>query len=110
MPSNIFTKILNWLRAGYPQGIPRQDYVALFGILHRDLTEDEITQIARELQEGPAGLDGEITREEIQEEIRRSIHEEPTAADVKRVASHLAAGGWPLQALGGLDETETPGQ
>ncbi|HEY5484993.1 MAG TPA: DUF3349 domain-containing protein, partial [Propionibacteriaceae bacterium] len=32
------TRVVGWLRAGYPDGVPQQDYVALLGILHRQLT------------------------------------------------------------------------
>ena len=31
-------RVLQWLRAGYPEGVPQQDYVALLGILRRTLT------------------------------------------------------------------------
>ena len=37
-----FSRILGWLREGYPQGVPREDYIALFGVLQRHLTEEEI--------------------------------------------------------------------
>lgn len=96
MVTNPFAKILEWLRAGYPQGIPQSDYVALFGILHRDLTDEEVATIAHELQTGPAGLDDRITREEIAEQIRRAALQTASDEDIQRVAGHLAAGGWPL--------------
>ena len=42
-------RAIDWLRAGYPAGMPEQDYVALLGVLHRSLTEDEVASIAQEL-------------------------------------------------------------
>jgi hypothetical protein len=41
--------IINWLRAGYPDGVPEHDYIPLFAVLRRHLTDDEITLIADEL-------------------------------------------------------------
>ncbi len=92
--SSILESVLRWVRAGYPHGIPREDYVALFAVLHRKLTETEVGEIVDELIAG-AG-DGGIDRSEIEAAIARLAHEQPGADDVARVASRLAAGGWPL--------------
>ncbi|MFT3875866.1 MAG: DUF3349 domain-containing protein [Propioniciclava sp.] len=100
--SSLFERMLRWLRAGYPQGIPQQDYVALFGILHRSLTDAEIEEIARALHEGEGGLDSNIPAERIREIIRHTVHQDPTAEDVRRVASRLALGGWPLVPMASL--------
>jgi hypothetical protein len=88
-------RVLDWLRAGYPAGVPRQDYVALLGLLRRKLTDVEVHQIAAEL----AGLaqQGEvITTADVQRLINAATLDEPAPADIARVSSHLAAGGWPL--------------
>ncbi len=102
MADSVVNRVLGWLRGGYPQGIPQNDYIALFGILHRTLTRDEVEQIAHETYRARVGRDG--TDEEIRERIRTLIHEEPTEADVRRVAARLAAGGWPLGVPTGGDE------
>ena len=47
--SNFLTRTVDWLRAGYPTGVPRQDYVALLGLLRRKLTETEVHKIAQDL-------------------------------------------------------------
>ncbi|MET9025163.1 DUF3349 domain-containing protein [Nocardia sp. NPDC004168] len=87
-------KVVGWLRAGYPQGVPQSDYVALFAVLHRHLTDYEVVAIAEELVASNSG--SEITHTEIEEAIARLAKEQPDEHDVARVASHLAAGGWPL--------------
>ncbi len=94
--SNFVTRAVGWLRAGYPEGVPRQDYVVLLGLLRRKLTEDEVRKIAQELatQAGPA--DGPITSADIEDMINETMLQEATPADVVRVSAHLAAGGWPL--------------
>ena len=94
-PTTPVEKILDWLRAGYPEGVPPHDYIALFGILHRSLTEAEVAQIADRLQH-----DGDTSAEAIRNLIRARALEEPSEADVRRVASRLAGAGWPLAAAG----------
>ena len=96
MTTNPFTRLLGWLRGGYPQGVPQSDYVALFGILHRDLTETEVAEIAVALRKDRGVPDSEISREEIAAGIRRVAMEKPSEEDIARVAGRLAAGGWPL--------------
>ncbi|MDT2009456.1 DUF3349 domain-containing protein [Rhodococcus opacus] len=98
--TSVPAKVLRWVREGYPHGVPREDYVALFAVLHRRLTDTEVGEIVDELSD-PAGHaleDGKIDRAEIEEAIARLAHEHPGDDDVKRVASRLAAGGWPLAA------------
>lgn len=96
MTSNvsILESVLRWLRAGYPHGVPREDYVALFAVLHRKLTEQEVGEIVAELASDDTH--GQIQRSDIEAAIARLAHEKPSEDDVARVASRLAAGGWPL--------------
>ncbi|MEV0298062.1 DUF3349 domain-containing protein [Nocardia sp. NPDC050710] len=92
----VLDRIVGWLRAGYPQGVPRSDYVALFAVLHRHLTDFEVVAIAGEL--ASTNPDSEIGHGDIEAAIARFAKEQPDPRDVARVASHLAAGGWPLAA------------
>lgn len=96
---NIVERVIGWLRAGYPQGVPQGDYIALLGILHRSLTADEVAQIAADLRENHNGDDGRparISDERIREFITQTVHEVPSLEDVRRVADHLKQGGWPV--------------
>ncbi|MGQ7295146.1 DUF3349 domain-containing protein [Quadrisphaera sp. KR29] len=88
-------KVVGWLRAGYPAGVPHGDYVALLGLLRRTLTDTEVRAIAAEL----AGLarQGEvITTADVERLIGSATLDEAAPSDVARVSAHLAAGGWPL--------------
>jgi hypothetical protein len=95
--SNFMTRAVEWLRAGYPTGIPRGDYVALLGVLRRRMTEDEVRRIAVDLadQSVMAG-DDPIGTEDIEQMISSSLLQEATVEDVVRVSARLATGGWPL--------------
>lgn len=43
-------RVLDWLRAGYPDGVPALDYMPVLALLHRHLTEDEVRQVVAELE------------------------------------------------------------
>jgi hypothetical protein len=96
---NVVVRVLSWLEAGYPDGIPRQDRFPLIALLRRRLTDEQTREIVRDLT-APGALetrgDDPITQEEISELIARQLRESPTADDVSRVSARLAAGGWPL--------------
>ncbi|MEU1985931.1 DUF3349 domain-containing protein [Nocardia sp. NPDC019395] len=91
----LLTRIVAWLRAGYPQGVPRTDYVALFAVLHRDLTEHEVMLVAEEVLRDRLEQE-DITHAEIEAAVKRVAKEQAGPEDTARVAAHLAAGGWPL--------------
>ncbi|WP_432824426.1 DUF3349 domain-containing protein [Dactylosporangium sp. CA-092794] len=94
--SNFLTRAVEWLRAGYPAGVPRQDYVALLGLLRRKLTEDEVRKIARDLAGVSQRTADPITTEDIEGMINGAVLQDASPEDVVRVSAHLAAGGWPL--------------
>ena len=88
----VVAKIVGWLRAGYPEGVPQHDYMPLFALLGTQLTNDEVTLIADELA---FAADPE-SAEAIKAAIIAVTDTKPTDADLARVRAHLAAGGWPL--------------
>lgn len=94
--SGFLARAVEWLRAGYPAGVPRQDYVALFGLLRRKLTDVEVHDIAAALSDGRDVLGEPISRDEIEQLITESVLQEASDQDIARVSAHLAAGGWPL--------------
>ncbi len=98
-------RAIDWLRAGYPAGIPEQDYVALLGVLHRSLTEDEVSSIAEELA-GHAAPEQPITESDIRHLIATRAFEGASAEDVARVSARLAGGGWPLAVRHDDDEDD----
>lgn len=93
--SNFLARAVEWLRAGYPAGVPRQDYVVLLGLLRRKLSDDEIRKIAQDLAD--TARDGEpITVADIERMIDDEILQKASTEDIARVSARLAAGGWPL--------------
>ena len=93
--SNFVTRALEWLRAGYPSGVPRQDYVVLLGLLRRKLTDHEVHAISNDL--ALLALQGEdITTADVEKLINEATLDTASPEDVARVSARLAAGGWPL--------------
>jgi hypothetical protein len=88
--------VLDWLRAGYPEGVPPQDYVPILGVLQRRLTSEEIHTISEGLAEQLSRTENPITRADIEAMIEDTVYQRALASDVARVSARLAAGGWPL--------------
>ncbi|MGW4845972.1 DUF3349 domain-containing protein [Nocardia brasiliensis] len=92
--------IIDWLRAGYPDGVPESDYIPLLALLRRRLSEDEVRQIAAELA-GSGDLPADKT--DIQVMITKVTNEMPSEADVARVQTRLAAHAWPQDGSASVD-------
>lgn len=88
----VLDSIVKFLRAGYPEGVPEHDYIPLLALLHRQLSDDEVSQVADEL----AATGDSASASAIREAISDVTREKPLDADIARVSAHLAAGGWPL--------------
>lgn len=94
-PQGILARVLSWLRAGYPEGIPRTDYPPLLAVLSRRLSPQEVDNIAADLAaaaDGPAA----VCVEDIRALIAAHLLDDPRPEDITRVSARLAAGGWPL--------------
>ena len=84
-------RIVAWITAGYPEGVPGPDRVPLFALLKRRLTDDEVKAVSKELKD----LD-EFDSADIGVLITQITDELPTPDDIERVRARLAAKGWPL--------------
>lgn len=84
-------KIVAWITAGYPEGVPGPDRVPLFALLRRGLSDDEVKAVTRELKDL-----GEFDSADIGVLITQITDELPTPEDIERVRARLATKGWPL--------------
>ncbi|WP_433207674.1 DUF3349 domain-containing protein [Nocardia sp. CA-107356] len=90
---SILTQILDWLRAGYPEGVPPKDYFPLLALLKKSLSDDELHQVlGRLLAERPDTVD----RAHVEDAIIKVTQSQPVEVELRQVAAKLAAGGWPL--------------
>ncbi|MEI2811012.1 MAG: DUF3349 domain-containing protein [Nocardioides sp.] len=86
--------VVQWLRSGYPEGVPDTDFIPLVAILERRLTKREVKAVRKELE--TAGL-VKPGSSEIGDAIEAVIHEPPSQADIERVTEHLRRKGWPVE-------------
>jgi hypothetical protein len=84
-------KIVAWITAGYPEGVPGPDQVPLFALLKRRLSDDDVKAVVRELKDL-----GEVDSADIGVLITQITDELPIPEDIERVRARLAAKGWPL--------------
>lgn len=95
MNPNPVTRVVDWLRAGYPDGVPPTDYIPLIALLQRQsMSDTELRSVAHEVVFNSGG--GPISETDIGELITKVTNELPHPDDVTRVGARLMAGGWPL--------------
>jgi hypothetical protein len=87
--------VLDWLREGYPSGVPAKDYIPLIALLRRRLTEAEVREIAAEIAEQvPNGRIEAST--DIGVHITKLTDALPSDEELARVEKHLTQfHGWP---------------
>ncbi|RCK62146.1 DUF3349 domain-containing protein [Microbacterium sorbitolivorans] len=89
---SIVERVVDWLRIGYPEGVPSNDYVPVLALLRRRLTDDEVTRVAEKLVE-IADADREVEMEDAQAIMGKVLDGIPDEADMDRVLEHLRANG-----------------
>ncbi|WP_439032425.1 DUF3349 domain-containing protein [Gordonia terrae] len=100
-------RVVDWLRAGYPNGVPQEDFVPLFALLRRQLSEEEARSVSADLisEQGSRPPPVEpISKIDAAVKITAITQDLPYEADIDRVRRHLEASGWPFD-----DEPLRPG-
>jgi hypothetical protein len=81
--------VVGWLREGYPQGVPAQDYVPLLALLRRRLTDEEVAAVVLELV---AAGEVPVDSVDIGASITKVTDALPSDDDIDRAREHLPAG------------------
>jgi hypothetical protein len=87
----VLQAIVDFVRKGYPHGVPQQDYLPLFALLRRRLSEEEVEEVAAALAADPAA---DADARAIGEAIEQVTREAPSEKDIERVRSRLDEAGW----------------
>ncbi|WP_322748817.1 MULTISPECIES: DUF3349 domain-containing protein [unclassified Frankia] len=92
-------RIIDWVRQGYPEGLPKHDYIALFAVLGRQLSTADLERVADEL-----ALSGQLaTADDPHEVVRQAVSAATNGpvdeAAVARVEERLRAAGWDITEL-----------
>jgi hypothetical protein len=92
----VLQRVLDWLHAGYPQGIPQTDYYPLLAFLARSLKPEEVSEVVSSLEaESHAGH--HTTTEDVRAAIEEVTKSPALHQDVQRIAERLRASGWALE-------------
>jgi hypothetical protein len=89
--NGFLARIVAWLNAGYPDGVPGPDRVPLLALLTRRLSDEEVRTVAQDLID-----QGKFDHVDIGVLITQITDELPSPEDVERVRERLATKGWPL--------------
>lgn len=96
MPENksLFECVIDWLKAGYPEGVPPKDYFPVLALLKRSLAEEDVVKAAQSVLKSAEGET--VTEDEIRAAVLAVNGKEPNPEEIHQVASRLASVGWPL--------------
>jgi hypothetical protein len=86
--------ILDFVRAGYPEGIPPTDYFPILALLRRRLSDEEVAAVADELI--ATSSDPGAAAPQIRQAIESLTKQPASATDLARVQNRLAAVGLDL--------------
>ncbi len=84
-PATFASSIINWLRSGYPQGVPDHDYLPLFALLASRMTVEQLNDVAILLE----GTASPTSATAIREAIGTVTGGEAKDIDVANVLAHL---------------------
>ena len=92
----LLMKVVEWLRAGYPNGVPQGDYIPLVALLRRQLSDDELDQVTSDLIDDSLRHLEPISKIDAGVKITKVTDELPHAVDIARVRQLLVVAGWPF--------------
>lgn len=92
----LLMKVVEWLRAGYPNGVPQGDYIPLVALLRRQLSDDELDQVTSDLIDDSLRHLEPISKIDAGVTITKVTDELPHAVDIARVRQLLVVAGWPF--------------
>ena len=91
--SDVVLRVVGFLRAGYPEGIPTRDYIPLLALLRRRLSDDDVIAIAAAVI---SRNNKPVDVTDVRVAITKLTDEMPSPEDTERVKERLAAVGWPV--------------
>lgn len=100
--SEFLQKIIDWLRKGYPEGVPEHDYIPLFALLHREgLSEDDLSTVANDVPLKPPDAEETDGPWTVTVTLTKVTSSPPSEDEIKRVVEHLRTHGWPFDDVPG---------
>lgn len=94
--SGLVRLALEWLLAGYPEGIPPKDYTPILALLRRRLSDDEVREVVRGLVRNADPDETEVSRIDAQVLMTKVLGELPSEEDIARVQKKLESSGFTM--------------
>lgn len=91
------SRVIDWLRAGYPQGVPPQDYIPVLAVLRPQLDDEELEIIANQLVATAREDNSPVSDQDVHAAILEATDEEATPDELMRVRELLEKQGWPFE-------------
>ncbi|CAN5825229.1 hypothetical protein BH09ACT7_BH09ACT7_27990 [soil metagenome] len=90
----VLGRIVGFLRAGQPAGVPSTGYSPALSLLRRRLSEGEISYLATQLARHGVST---LSVTDISVAITRMLDDLPSQLDIQRMSSRLVADGWTIR-------------
>jgi len=88
----LLERVVDWLRVGYPEGVPTEDYIPMLALLRRRLSDEEVEAVAAALADS-ARHGGVVSTVDARVLMTKLTDTLPSDEDVERVAERLGGRG-----------------
>src|ERR1700719_725238 len=92
----LLQRIVDYLRAGYPEGVPQHDYIPLFALVGQRLATEDVSRVADEMTTralAPSGVDPSRAVAEALAALAEGTLDD---GELARVKTRLESVGWSL--------------
>jgi hypothetical protein len=93
----VLQNVLDRLHAGYPKGIPQQDYYPLLAFLVRRLTTDEVIEVVSALPAEQHYQPQQPTSDEVRAAVETLTSSPVREGEIRRIEEHFRNLGWELE-------------
>ena len=90
----VLQNVLDRLHAGYPKGIPQQDYYPLLAFLVRRLTTDEVIEVVSALPAEQHHPPQQPTSDEVRAAVETLTSSPVREGEIRRIEEHFRDLGW----------------
>jgi uncharacterized protein DUF3349 len=91
---NVLQRVLDWLHAGYPEGVPQQDYYPLLAFLTRQMSTDDVVEVVGALKEEREVPEDRPPSEDVREALEAVTNSQVLEEDIRRIEEYLRNRGW----------------
>ena len=91
---NVLQRVLDWLHAGYPKGVPQQDYYPLLAFLTRQMSTEEVVEVVGALKAEQEVPEDRPASDDVREALEAVTNSRVLEVDIRRIEEYLRNLGW----------------